>query len=70
MHKVLDPRDDLDRIYVLGKQEEKELLAFKIALMHWYNDSKTTWKVWRKIDHSHQKQYRHQKHQQNKNNQE
>ena len=33
MHKVLHPRE---------KKDEEDLLASKTALMHWYNDSKTT----------------------------
>ena len=39
MHKVLHPRDDVDRLYVPRKED---LPASKTALTHPYNDSKTT----------------------------
>ena len=53
-----------------GKKEEEDLIAFKIASIHRYNDLKTTPKKARKEpDYSHQKQYRKHKDQQNRNNQ-
>ena len=42
MHKALHPGDDVDRLYVSSKEEEEDFTALKIALMHRYNDSKTT----------------------------
>ena len=42
MHKVLHPRDDVDKLYVLRKKAEKDETALKTALKHRYNNSKTT----------------------------
>ena len=42
MHKELDLKDDVDRLYVLRKKEEGDLPALKTGLNHWYNDSRTT----------------------------
>ena len=39
---ALHPRDDVDRLYVSGKEEEEDLLASKTALTHRNNGSKTT----------------------------
>ena len=50
------------------KKAEEDLPAFKIALIYWYIDSKTTLKMLRKIDYNDQKQYRQHKHRQKKNN--
>ena len=39
VHKVLHPRDDVDRLYVSRKEGEKRHLpALKTALTHRYND--------------------------------
>ena len=69
LYKALDPRKDVDGLNVSRKEGEKDLPLLKIASMHWYNDWKTTSKVRRKTDYSHQKQYRQHKYWQNKNNQ-
>ena len=42
MHKALQSRDDVDRLYVSRKREEEDLPASKTALTYPYNDSKTT----------------------------
>ena len=39
MHEALHHRDDIDR---QEKKEDKDLPAFKIASMSWYNDIQTT----------------------------
>ena len=44
MHKVLHPRDDVDRLYVSRKEEEEDSPAMKTTLTHRYDYSKTTWK--------------------------
>ena len=41
IHKVLNPRDDVDYMYQ-EKKEEEDLPALKTALMHQYNNLKTT----------------------------
>ena len=41
MHKALDPGDDVDR-HVSRKREEEDLPSLKTALIHQYNDLKTT----------------------------
>ena len=66
MNKALNHRHDVDDCVCQEKKEE-DLQAFKIAMMHPYSNSKTTYN---NEDYSHQKQYRQHKHQQNKNNQE
>ena len=43
MHWALHPKDDIDRLYVSRKKGEG-FANQKIALMHRYNDSKTTLK--------------------------
>ena len=40
MHKALHPRDDVDRFYVLRKEED--LPTFKIASVHWFDNLKTS----------------------------
>ena len=42
MHKALNPRVDVDRLYVLRKEGREDLPALKIASMHQYHDKKTT----------------------------
>ena len=42
MHKALQSRDDVDRLYVSRKREEEDSPASKTALTYPYNDSKTT----------------------------
>ena len=41
MHKVLHPRDDVDRLYVPRKEGEEDLSALKTVLTHQYNDLET-----------------------------
>ena len=41
MYKALNPRDDVDRLYVSRKED---LPALKTALTHRYNDPKTIYK--------------------------
>ena len=59
MHKVLHPRDDVDGLYVLRKEEGGGLT------MSW----RLHRKAWRKTDYSHRKQYWQDEEQQNKYNQ-
>ena len=44
MHKILYPRDDIDRLYVSRNAEGRTLPALKIAWIHQYVDAKTTLK--------------------------
>ena len=42
MYEALNPRDDVDRLYVSRKNEEEDLPALNTALTHQYKDWKTT----------------------------
>ena len=42
MHKALHPRDNVADYMCQEEKEEEDLPALKTALMHRYNDSKTT----------------------------
>ena len=44
MNKALDPRDDIDELYIQKKKKEEDTPAWKIAWIHQYEDSETTWK--------------------------
>ena len=46
MHKALDPRDDVDILYVSRKEGERGLASIEdsVDLMHCYNDLETIYK--------------------------
>ena len=69
MHKLLHPRDDVDRLYVSRKEERRGLAKHRIQ--RWRIDTTTRRlhrKTLRRTDYSHQKQYRQHDGQQNDNN--
>ena len=57
MNKPLQPRDDVDRLYILRKEGIEDLPTLKTALTHRYNDSKTIYKTRWWTHHSPQKRY-------------
>ena len=42
MHPDLHPSDDIDRLYVSGKEEGRGLVSIYKMSIHLYDDSKTT----------------------------
>ena len=41
MYKTLYPRDDVDRLYVSGKEGERGFACIEDSMAHQYNDPKT-----------------------------
>ena len=70
MQKALHPRDDIDRLYVSRKGEERVLTCIEDSVDASIQRLKDyIKKALRKTDYSDQKQYRKHKYQLNKNNQ-